>query len=61
MLSAVKKQAGGAYKEAGALVTDFAGEPFVEMNPEPYLIAAHPDYLGELVSLVEQGIQAEPQ
>ncbi|MCM3749202.1 inositol monophosphatase [Paenibacillus pasadenensis] len=48
-------------REAGALVTDFAGEPFVEMNPEPYLIAAHPDYLGELVSLVEQGIQAEPQ
>ncbi|SDT11766.1 myo-inositol-1(or 4)-monophosphatase [Paenibacillaceae bacterium GAS479] len=45
-------------REAGAVVTDFSGEPFIGMNPEPYLIASHPDHIQELISLVDQGLSA---
>lgn len=39
-------------KEAGAMVMDFSGDPFEGMNPEPYIIACHPKYKDEFLSLV---------
>ncbi|PLT47529.1 Histidinol-phosphatase [alternative form] [Paenibacillus pasadenensis] len=44
-------------REAGAAVVDFDGEPFEGMNAEPYLIAAHPDHLPELIALVRDGLK----
>ncbi|WP_235886233.1 inositol monophosphatase family protein [Paenibacillus cymbidii] len=46
-------------REAGAVVTDFAGRPFVGMNPEPYIIACRPQLHDELMALVRAGLAQE--
>jgi myo-inositol-1(or 4)-monophosphatase len=44
-------------KEAGAAVVDFEGAPFEGMNPEPYIIACHPDRLPKLLEMVRHSLQ----
>lgn len=46
-------------KEAGAAVVDYQGNPFTVMNPEPYLIACHPDYMEEFLALVSEGREGD--
>jgi len=43
-------------KEAGGIVVDFEGNPFTEMNEQPYLIACHPDYKDEFIRIVKEGV-----
>lgn len=43
-------------REAGAVVTDFAGRPFVGMNPEPYIVACRPQLHEELMTIVRTGL-----
>jgi myo-inositol-1(or 4)-monophosphatase len=43
-------------KEAGGVVMDFEGRSFYGMNPEPYLIACHPDLRETLLKLVRDGL-----
>jgi myo-inositol-1(or 4)-monophosphatase len=43
-------------KEAGGLVMDFEGKPFEGMNPEPYIIACHPDNREAFLQLVQEGM-----
>lgn len=42
-------------KEAGAVLMDFDGNPFVGMNPEPYIIACHPDHRKTFLAMVKEG------
>lgn len=42
-------------QEAGGLVMDYEGNPFYRMNPEPYIIACHPDRKDALLQLVRDG------
>jgi len=42
--------------EAGAQVFDFEGNPFDRMNPEPYLIACHPEQRETFLAIVRQGL-----
>jgi myo-inositol-1(or 4)-monophosphatase len=42
-------------QEAGGLVIDYEGNPFSGMNPEPYLIACHPDRKDALLQMVKDG------
>nr|WP_284238508.1 inositol monophosphatase [Paenibacillus glycanilyticus] len=42
--------------EAGADVIDYRGAKFEGMNPEPYIIACHPDHKASLMELVEQAL-----
>jgi myo-inositol-1(or 4)-monophosphatase len=46
-------------KEAGGVVIDFEGRPFEGMNPEPYIIACHPDHKETFLEVVQQGLQAK--
>ena len=41
-------------REAGIAVTDFDGAPFEGMNPEPYIVAAHPAAHGRLLAAVRE-------
>lgn len=43
-------------KEAGGIVIDFEGNPFIGMNEEPYIIACHPDHKHELLRIVREGL-----
>lgn len=43
-------------KEAGAVVTDFAGRPFEGMHAEPYIVACHPELHEELLAMVGAGL-----
>ncbi len=43
-------------KEAGGAVVDFQGKPFSGMKEQPYLIACHPDHVGKLVTIVQEGL-----
>ena len=43
-------------KEAGGIVTDFAGNSFNEMCDEPYLIACHPEYKDYFLKMVQEGL-----
>ncbi|WIV21218.1 inositol monophosphatase [Paenibacillus polygoni] len=45
-------------KEAGGIVVDFDGNPFVGMNEEPYIIACHPDHKQELLRIVRDGLNS---
>lgn len=45
-------------KEAGGIVVDFEGNPFVGMNEEPYIIACHPDHKQELLRTVRDGLNS---
>lgn len=45
-------------KEAGGIVVDFDGNPFVGMNEEPYIIACHPDHKQELLRIVREGLNS---
>lgn len=45
-------------KEAGAAIVDFNGANFEGMNPEPYIIACHPEHTHLFVQLVEQTINS---
>jgi myo-inositol-1(or 4)-monophosphatase len=40
-------------KEAGAVVKDFLGGDFEGMNPEPYIIACHPEHYDDFLKIVE--------
>jgi myo-inositol-1(or 4)-monophosphatase len=44
-------------KEAGGVVMDFEGRPFEGMNPEPYLIACHPDQKETFLQMVREGLR----
>lgn len=44
-------------KEAGGIVMDFDGNPFAEMNEEPYLIACHPEHRESFLRLVQEGLR----
>lgn len=48
-------------KEAGAAVVDYQGNPFTVMNPEPYLIACHPDHMEEFLALVSEGREGDAE
>lgn len=39
-------------KEAGATVVDYQRNSFTVMDPEPYLIACHPEYKEEFLALI---------
>ncbi|MDB5053373.1 MAG: inositol phosphatase [Bacilli bacterium] len=43
-------------KEAGGIVVDFQGNPFIGMSSEPYLIACHPENKDYLLKMVNQGL-----
>lgn len=45
-------------QEAGARVVDFKGNEFVTMNPEPYLVACHPDDEERFLQLAREGTHA---
>jgi len=45
-------------KEAGAAIVDFNGGDFEGMNPEPYIIACHPEHTHLFIELVEQTINS---
>ncbi|XEC96999.1 inositol monophosphatase [Paenibacillus tarimensis] len=44
-------------REAGAVIEDYEGRPFEGMNPEPYIIAAHPSNIGTVRDAVRRAIQ----
>lgn len=46
-------------QEAGGAVITFAGEPFVGMSAEPYLIGCHPERKEELLVVVKAGLSPE--
>jgi myo-inositol-1(or 4)-monophosphatase len=41
-------------KEAGAAVTDFYGNDFEGMSPEPYIIACHPEHHAAYMDIVQR-------
>lgn len=43
-------------REAGAAVVDFDGKPFTGMNPEPYIVACHPDLVERVLQTVRDGL-----
>ncbi|MDP5274158.1 inositol monophosphatase family protein [Chengkuizengella axinellae] len=43
-------------KEAGAMIMDFEGNTFEGMNPEPYIIACHPDHKERFLEIVKEGL-----
>lgn len=45
-------------KEAGGLVIDFEGNQFEGMNPEPYIIACHPNHRDSFLEMVRKTILA---
>lgn len=45
-------------KEAGGIVVDFEGNPFIGVNEEPYIIACHPDHKQELLRTVRDGLNS---
>ncbi|MFD0618213.1 inositol monophosphatase family protein [Paenibacillus sp. GCM10027629] len=44
-------------KEAGASIVDFNGGDFEGMNPEPYIIACHPEHKHSFINLVKQTLK----
>ncbi|CAG7617962.1 Fructose-1, 6-bisphosphatase/inositol-1-monophosphatase [Paenibacillus solanacearum] len=46
-------------KEAGAAVVDFEGNPFEGMNPEPYIVACHPDRLEQMLEMVRTALEGQ--
>ncbi|MNV56518.1 Inositol-1-monophosphatase [compost metagenome] len=45
-------------KEAGAVIVDFNGADFESMNPEPYIIACHPEHQHFFIELVGHTINS---
>ncbi|MDF2963098.1 MAG: inositol monophosphatase [Paenibacillus sp.] len=46
-------------QEAGGIILDFAGNPFVGMNAEPYIIACPPDRKEAMLKLVNEGLSED--
>ncbi|WP_343224596.1 inositol monophosphatase family protein [Paenibacillus sp. ACRSA] len=44
-------------QEAGAIVMDFEGKPFEKSQPEPYLIACHPEHQTYFLNIVKEGLE----
>lgn len=45
-------------KEAGAVIVDFNGADFQGMNPEPYIIACHPEHKHFFIELVGHALNS---
>ncbi|SDE44135.1 myo-inositol-1(or 4)-monophosphatase [Paenibacillus sp. UNCCL117] len=43
-------------KEAGGVVVDFDGKPFIGMCDEPYLIACHKEHQDDILRVVREGL-----